>query len=84
MQKVWGSIVLTENKDCNHEFIITDAGKFCPNCGWFEGNTSLQREAVLKAVEELMKKYNITKDKMVADYPTLKYLFLKGESQDDN
>ena len=74
---------MTVNKLCNHEFILTNVGRFCAVCGWFEEYSSLQREAVLKTVEELMKKYNITKDRMIADYPTLKYLFLKGDNQDD-
>jgi len=34
----------------------------------------------LKKIEELMKKYNISKDRMVAEYHMLKWLFLDSET----
>ena len=36
----------------------------------------LDRKQVLKNTEKLMKEYNITPDRMVADRSTLKWLFL--------
>ena len=54
-------------------FFIND--KF-PSREW-----GITREAAIKQTEELMKKYDITPDRIVADRHTLKWLFLAEQSQ---